>query len=559
MRYHPFSLWIKILWVALPHIFLVNTAIGQTVTETLEQFDRENSVMAANQFFDALDKEAFTDKKVSFPPQTHTDSLCQQVWYWAAEWLYDQQQYEKAAHYGLKSLPLIHPSNETRADCLNLMGLVYLSMGKIQLAAEYAKQCLEIDQKSGDDDRISSSMNTVAGIYMAGYQTKEAEQYILGALRHAEKADNPARKAVIQGMASEIYHSLGDDNKALAYAEKAYRIDSLSGRMMQASIRLSQKGSALLGLHRYQEAEAIFRRVIPVFREGGDHHSLAIALNHLGMSLLCQERQREAIPCYKEAASLLSKMGDLYNEIHAHRGLYESYWKINPDSAKKELDLFDLLKDSLYTNATAEALSRYHAEFGTQQLQQENEEAHKAHHRSILMGIIGMLLIIMAAWWINHRNLRRQQKRINELVHEIEQLRSSSTQTYNEEKPAESTETARENDNSAQDEDKQLLIRVIDIVNEAMPTGHFSVEEIAGKLNMSVQTFRRRLQYAAGESPKAYISAIQMERAATLLTESREMPVSQVARLCGFDETSSFSHAFKRVYGCSPSQYREKP
>jgi hypothetical protein len=45
-------------------------------------------------------------------------------------------------------------------------------------------------------------MNTVAGIYMAGYQPKEAEEYILGALEHAAKVNNTARKAVIMGMAS---------------------------------------------------------------------------------------------------------------------------------------------------------------------------------------------------------------------------------------------------------------------------------------------------------------------------------------------------------------------
>ena len=90
-----------------------------------------------------------------------------------------------------------------------------------------------------------------------------------------------------------------------------------------------------------------------------------------------------------------------------------------------------------------------------------------------------------------------------------------------------------------------------------MPTGNLSVEQIASKLNMSVQTFRRRIQVAAGETPKAYIQAIQMERAVQLLANSPEMPVSQVARLCGFDETSSFSHTFKRIYGCSPTQYRD--
>jgi len=101
-------------------------------------------------------------------------------------------------------------------------------------------------------------------------------------------------------------------------------------------------------------------------------------------------------------------------------------------------------------------------------------------------------------------------------------------------------------------------MRVIEAVNEAMPNGNFGVEQIASELNMSVQTFRRRVQNAAGESPKAYIQAIQMERAVMLLVDRPEIPVSQVANLCGFDEASSFGHTFKRIYGCSPSEYRDR-
>jgi AraC-like DNA-binding protein len=75
---------------------------------------------------------------------------------------------------------------------------------------------------------------------------------------------------------------------------------------------------------------------------------------------------------------------------------------------------------------------------------------------------------------------------------------------------------------------------------------------------MSVQTFRRRLQSAAGETPKAFVSAIQMEKAGKLLKENLDLPILQVASQCGFEEASSFTHTFKRVYGMSPKQYREK-
>ena len=545
------------IWLAAWLTLLTSANVAaQQLQAALEAFDKRQDVTTANHFFDELMKTGLTDEQIVFATDTPADSLCQQVWYWTAEWMYDQQRYDAAGEYAKKALPLYHGGNDERADCLNLLSLIYVRLGNVSTAAGYAKQCLEIDMRSGDDDRISSSLNTIAGIYMAGHQAKEAEKYILDAIKYAEKAHNPARQAVILGMASEIYHTLGDDRQALPFAERAYHIDSLMRREPQASIRLSQKGSALLGLHRYAEAEAIYRKVIPTLKASGDMHSYAIALNRMGMSLLCQERQREAIPFYQEAATLFSNSGDLYNEIHSHRGLYECYWKLDPDSARAELDVFDLLKDSLYTHAAAEALSRYNAEFGNDQLLQENADAHRAHRRTVVIAIALLLLTAFAAWLLVGRIRRRQQSQMRELVHEIERLRAG----LDTESPLQEVAPTEEGQGvqAVSDEDQQLLMRVIEAVNVAMPKGNFGVEQIASDLNMSVQTFRRRLQNAAGETPKAYIQAIQMERASHLLTHRREMTVAEIASQCGFAETSSFGHTFKRLYGCSPSQYREK-
>jgi AraC-like DNA-binding protein/tetratricopeptide (TPR) repeat protein len=526
------------------------------VQSQLELFDKKPSATTANGFFDLLLKAEFIDEKVVFANATPIDSMQQQVWYWAAEWLYDQQQFKAAEKYALQALPKYHPANPEKADALNTLGCIYVRLGDFKQAANYAKQSVEIVMRSGNDDEISSSLNTLAGIYMAGYQAKEAEGIILQALDHANKVNNPGRKAIILGMASEIYHTLGDDSKALPYAEQAIEIEKQLDRKPKLTIRLSQKGSALLGLHRYKEAEELYRQIIPDLKAMGDYHSYAIALNRLGMSLLCQKRQREAIPYYKEAADLFSKMGDLYNEIHAHRGLYESYWELNPDSAKIELDYFDLLKDSLYTHSTAEALSRYNAEFGNDQLVQENAEVRSAHQRTIIIAIVVLIAVILISWLVVRRMRREQEKRIAALMHEIELLRKPATQ---EEKPqTEETQEDEKPEEEVPNEDRIFLMRVIETVNEGLADRQWSVEVVASKLNMSVQTFRRRLMAAAGETPKAFISAIQMEKAGKLLTEHPEMPVVDVAFRCGFEEASSFTHTFKRIYGMTPSQYREK-
>lgn len=529
-------------------------AQAQDVEGALAKFNNQPTATLANQFFNTLLLAEFIDESTNFTASASTDSLQQQVWFWAAEWLYDQGKFKEAEKYALDALPKYHPSNPEKADCLNTLGCIYVRLSDFKQAANYARQSVEIELKGGDHDRISSSMNTLAGIYMAGYQAKEAEQIILQALDHANQVDNPGRKAIILGMASEIYHTLGDDQKALPYAEEAIKIEEQLGRKPKLTIRLSQKGSALLGLHRYQEAEELYRQILPDFKEMGDYHSYAIALNRLGMSLLCQKHPAEAIPYYKEAATLFSKMGDLYNELHSHRGLYESYWSINPDSAKIELDYFDLLKDSLYTHATADALARYNAEFGNDQLSQENKEVRSAHRLTIIIAIIVLLLVVVGAWLVVRRVREREKQRIEVLMREIELLRKSAEPQTTE--AGESAE-AEEAEPQVSNEDRQFLMQVIEYVNEGFATRQWSVEVIAQKMNMSVQTFRRRLMAAAGESPKAFISAIQMEKAGKLLTEQPDMPIVDVAFKCGFDEASSFAHTFKRIYGQTPSQYRE--
>ena len=551
---------ILLIWAYVMGTVTMMAADAGQMTAWLQQFDKEQggaAVTVANQVMRAVNDDELTDQFIQFASTTPIDSLRQQVWYWAAEWFYDRQQYDLAEEYGLKVLHLLSEGSDIKADCLNLLGLAYMRMGDFKRAAYYAKQCLEIDMRSGDDDRISSSMNTLAGIYMAAYQPHEAEKYILQALQHADKANNPPRKAVLLGMASEIYHTLAQDDKAVDYAQQAFAIDSTLQRP-QAYIRLSQKASALLGLHRYREAENILRRVIPAFEQMGDAHARAIALNRLGMSLLCQERQREAIPCYRQAAGLFSQMGDLYNEIHSHRGLYESYWKLNPDSAKYYLDRFDLLKDSLYTHATAEALSRYNAEFDNNQLKQENASLSSANRRNIIIGATLIVILLLATWGLINHLRRRWQQQMQALIREVERLREANRPA-----DAQAVADAQQPDAATQvtdipsEDDRAFLMRVIEAVYDGMPRGDFSVETVASQVNMSVSTFRRRLLAVSGKSPKAYIQAIQMERAIQLLDDP-EQPVAQIAQLCGFSETSNFSHTFKRIYGCTPTQYRSK-
>ena len=536
------------------------------VEKALDAYNRVQSVDAANRFFALLDQEEFTEGKIHFSPSVPADSVRQQVWYWATEWYYDQQDYNKSKDYGLKAIKLYHGPSESKADCLNLLGCVYVRLGDFQHPPTYAKQCLVIDMDSGDHDRISSSMNTLAGIYMAGHQADEAEKLIVQAIQHADLANNPARKAVLLGTASEVYHSLTQEEKALDYAEQAYQLEQQLGRALPAAYRLDQKASALMGLKRYQEAEQALRQAIPVMREHGDMHSLAIASNHLGTCLIWQKRNDEAYPYYREACDLFVKMGDPVNEVYSRRGLCLSLWESNPDSARSELNRFNYLKDSLYTSESAEALARMNAEFGNDQLTLENERVRSARTRDRLIAVALLLLLAAAAWWVIRLQRRRQQQQVSKLMGEIERLKAESAAAQqalssNQSKVViEAEPTLTDSDEIPETivgvTENEFLKRVIDFVNTHLESGDFGLEEMATHFSISVSTLRRRLQDATGVSPKSYIQAIQMQRACSLLDS--DLQIADVAMQCGFAEPGSFTRTFKRVLGLTPTQYRTR-
>ncbi len=356
----------------------------------IAQFDAsDGAVGPANRFFAFLDGENFTDGKIVLAKGMHADSVRQKVWYWAAEWYNDVQNYQRAQAYALKALPLYRHANADKADCLNLLGIVNVRLGNMSVAADYAKQCVDIDIRLGNPDRISSGLNTLAGIYMAGDQAKEAEHYILQALQYAGKADNPTRKAVLLGMASEVYHKLNDDIRSLSYASQAFALDSVGGNEGKMAIRLTQMASALAGQKRYSEAESTYRRALIMLRRTGNAHSEGIAINQLGFVLAKDNRHEEAVACFRQASAIFARMGDLYNDVHSHKGLYESLWTVNPDSARIALETYHTLKDSLYHQVSASALARYNAEFGADRLQEEVEEHRHAHRRTSLLAVGG--------------------------------------------------------------------------------------------------------------------------------------------------------------------------
>lgn len=88
---------------------------------------------------------------------------------------------------------------------------------------------------------------------------------------------------------------------------------------------------------------------------------------------------------------------------------------------------------------------------------------------------------------------------------------------------------------------------------ERLPLGEPSAEKLAEALHLSLRSLQRKLA-EEGTSYEEILTATRRELALSYLAE-RRYSISEITYLLGFSDTSSFTRAFKRWTGQSPSQY----
>ena len=134
--------------------------------------------------------------------------------------------------------------------------------------------------------------------------------------------------AVLQGMASEVYHALGNSEEALKYINEACTIEQKLGNERKLMVRLSQKASVLIGMHDYKGAEKLLNQVIPYLEKVGDKQSLAISCNKMGMALMGSGRDQEAVVYYRKAADIFANIGDRVKVMETRPLSKDKRWRL---------------------------------------------------------------------------------------------------------------------------------------------------------------------------------------------------------------------------------------
>lgn len=112
-------------------------------------------------------------------------------------------------------------------------------------------------------------------------------------------------------------------------------------------------------------------------------------------------------------------------------------------------------------------------------------------------------------------------------------------------------------DMSKTDMDKQMIDRIVTIIQTNLSNPDFDVEMLQDQTSMSASTLYRKVKALTGMSPSKFILNIRLKQACSLLL-SKVVNVSEVAYKVGFSDPKYFSSSFKKEFGMTPSEYRSK-
>jgi len=85
-----------------------------------------------------------------------------------------------------------------------------------------------------------------------------------------------------------------------------------------------------------------------------------------------------------------------------------------------------------------------------------------------------------------------------------------------------------------------------------------NLDGLARVAHFSSFHFHRIFAAIVGETPSAYVRRLRLEKAATMLQTHEGHSITEIALDCGWQETSSFSRAFRRHFGIAASEWRKK-
>lgn len=104
--------------------------------------------------------------------------------------------------------------------------------------------------------------------------------------------------------------------------------------------------------------------------------------------------------------------------------------------------------------------------------------------------------------------------------------------------------------------DEIFLSKLVSSLEKGIQDPEFNINSLENEMGMSHSNFYRKIKNVTGQSGKEILQNMRMKRAKQILTDNKDIRISEVAFMVGFTNPKYFSKTFKKTYGKLPSEIK---
>jgi serine phosphatase RsbU (regulator of sigma subunit) len=259
------------------------------------------------------------------------------------------------------------------AESLIQLGKTYQNYSNYGEAMKAALQAMELFK--GLDDLVGESvcLDILGGVYNFLGDYNKRLDCNLKCLALREKDGNISDQLSTTNNIGDTYMELGDYQNALKYFEHCLTFSDLSDRIQ--AIVYYNIGEVYFNLKQYETAQERIDKGL-VFGEACDYWQIIIAAYLMKAEILIkQEENEEAILCLDKAKTIAVAKKNIEAEYPLYRAYSKAYENLGQfEEAYTELKKYNLLKEELLNNNSAQKLKKIEFEFQFKSIKDEADE-----------------------------------------------------------------------------------------------------------------------------------------------------------------------------------------
>jgi len=188
-------------------------------------------------------------------------------------------------------------------------------------AIEHIEAAVALDREQNDTAGFARDLTNLGAIWRSHGDPRRALAYLEEARALNEPLNNPVNELYTFHVTANVYRDMGDLDKAGECYQRACEVATQRRLHLNKTSPLSAMASMSVQRGRIEEGLERYRELVALTRAIHSQRELSQALWSLGQVLLSLDRWSEAAPQLREAAEILSELGDSENAAKILRQL----------------------------------------------------------------------------------------------------------------------------------------------------------------------------------------------------------------------------------------------